>query len=125
MVNRKAFMRTLEVLAAILLVFIFVLVIIPMHIPASQPGGSLMPLSGIQHDEVFLACLADSNTPCIAQLVQQQLPPSYEGLIVLQKSLSEKQPTLPRQTLSVDTLYTIGNITHANTTIVTVYAWRK
>ena len=85
MVNKKAFMKTLEALIAVVLLLIFVTAIfilntspkkeeIPEDIKLSQDSI----LNKIETDSALRICLTNSNEPCIKTMITSSLPPTIE-----------------------------------------------
>ena len=86
MMDRKGFVKTIEVLIAIVMSFIFLVLIMP----ADQSYAykkTLGILPAFEDNQQFRGCVLDENEGCLADLIGPQVPPYLEYKILIMSKI--------------------------------------
>lgn len=125
MVGKKGYMRTLEVMLALVLTFAFVLYILPAPDSTVEKGVDAVLLSFID-DQSFRAeafnitsCINKGDATALNSLLDNSLPQGINYAICPEGTL----PTLPRKKVNAQSIYFAGNITNSTNKIIRLYYW--
>lgn len=119
--NKKGFMKTLEVVIAVLITFIFVIFIIPQSELGVKDKKKAI-LEELHSDPSFRSCALVRNTDCIIDAINDVLPATYDFKVLITSRPDEAIDDLPRKELYVDTFF-FAEVDQP--TIVKVYYWIK
>ena len=125
MVGKKAYMRTLEVILAMVLTFAFVLYIMPApdNTASDASDGILIGLieSGSFRESAgnMTGCAYKSDNTTLTRILDGTLPEHVNYAICPKGSL----PSLPRKKVKAESVYLTGNITAYDARIVRLYYW--
>lgn len=122
MVNKKAFMRTLEVVAAVVVTFIFVIYIIPQAEPIERRDQRIEILAQLKDNPDFLSCIAETDQDCISQILRENIPKKYDFEVLITSNPKESISDLPKKEVYVDSIFLVGS---PENTIVKVYYWLR
>ena len=121
MVNRRAFIRTLEAVLAVLVSYTFLVAIIPVGSDqAVTPNYHI--LNGFEQDETFRHCALSSNSSCIDAYVETQLPNDLEYRVIMTDDPDEV-PALPDTRVFSEHLFLAGNNTVYSPVIIKLFYW--
>ena len=125
MVNKNAYMRTLEAVIAIILTFAFILYIMPSNTFTIKEDTTNI-LIGLMNNEAFredaqnlTACAYKSQNESINQILDVELK-SYLNYAVCPQGIL---PELPRKRVNVESLYLTGNYTNTTNKVIKLYYW--
>jgi len=126
MVNKKAFMKTVEILLVIILSSIFLLVILPKQ-QQNTETKSTPYLIYLEQDPEFRNFI-NSNTRCYNSssneannFVKRYLPKEFDYILCS----GTKATNLPEKNVFVDSLFFSGNISNVEYKIIRLYYWAK
>ncbi|MBN2368800.1 hypothetical protein JXC34_07290 [Candidatus Woesearchaeota archaeon] len=123
--QKKAFMKTVEILMAIVITTIFLLVIIPKQSTLSRQASEayLVNLMDDENFRVFVtgntACFNSTSGQQINAMIARYLPNQYDYIVCSGARVTE----LPERNVFVDTLLIAGNITSIQPKVVRLYYW--
>ena len=118
MVNKKAFMRTLEVAIAAVITFIFVIYLIP-DFNQKNPDNSIDILSSLKSNPDFIRCSLSKDQPCVEGFIRSNLPARYDFKVLLTSDPKKAVDDLPTVQVYVDSLFLSGD----PNVIIKVYYW--
>ena len=121
--TKKGFWKTLEVLIAVLLTFIFVIVIIPRFTPSTSQETNLGVLQDLQKNPGFQACAVVLDQDCVNQYIREALPSRYGFKVLLSRDFNAQAKDLPATRIFVDSIIITGNATYANQSVVRLFYW--
>ena len=122
---KKAFIRTLEVLVAIVITFIFVIYIIPKNIPDQSKQEELQLLAKLSQNPDFRTCAINEDQACIKTFIDANIPKKYDYKISISKNPNDSPPELPLKQTFTDSLLISGTIEDYNPIIIKLYYWLK
>jgi len=123
MLDKKGYLRTMEVFLAFVATFIFVIYMMPSYISGDTPSESIN----------LLTPLADNirnceNVSCIKEIINNfdsDFAGKYAYEIDMGFNSSEIINNLPRKDIYIDSVYLTGNITDYNPRIIKLYYWKR
>lgn len=119
MFNKKAFLRTVEVMIAIVLALLFLTFMLQQKVPSKDKKN--LDLSALMDDDAFRACaLADNNT-CMREIVQSKIPRGYE--FAVNDSIYYTPET--RSDIYTESFLISGTLASLDVKEVRVYYWVK
>lgn len=126
MVNKKAFMKTIEILLVIILSTIFLLVILPKQQQITETKSTPY-LIYLEKDADFREFI-QSNTQCYnsssseaSKFIRRYLPQELDYILCS----GTKTTNLPEKNVFVDSLFFSGNISNVEYKIIRLYYWSK
>jgi len=120
--SKLAFLRTVEAVIAIGLMFIFLAAMTP--VPQSSVNRDVIhSLSVLEHDNAFRNCVL-SDADCVYDYVDPFIPDKYAYNITISSDPNYMLDSLPKDKyISSDSVLIAGNSTFYNATVVRVYYW--
>lgn len=123
MVGKKAYLKTLEVILALVFTFAFILYILPSH-DASVDEEAKKILIHLMDDDGFRE-QANNLTSCINRGDNQTINTYFDSTLYsyIEYYLCPQgmTPSLPRKKVNVESLYLTGNMTDSTQKIVKLY----
>ena len=120
--DRKAFMKTMEVFMAVLITFTFVIVFLPRDIPNADDQTHYL-LSNIEHNRDFRNCVLIENASCINATIDDVLQGRFEYTYTIFDTY-EDNPTIRQDTIRTYMWFFSGNETLYAPKIFKLYYWR-
>lgn len=122
--NKKAYLRTIEVSIAIILTFIIAYFLIPSSsIPSDIKSISILPV--LEQDPGFRNCVTNYDFNCTENYLRDFVPPQYDFAFDLTQDPDFSHANLPEQDIYTESIYMSGNINLYNPKIIKLYYWRK
>ena len=117
---KKGFMKTLEVVIAIMITFLFVLFIIPQSEFSGKKDKKIMVFEDLQNDPDFRTCVLARDQLCVYQFIDGVLPNTYDFKVLITSKPEETLDNLPKKELYVDSFF----FAHVDQPIIVkVYYW--
>ena len=130
--NKKAYIKTLEAVAAILIIYIFTTSILARNIvkEASVPKDIELTqesvLNEIQSSDYYRNCALSNNKNCINSLLQSSIKNNSYGYNFSICTVSICiVPSTPEKDVYANSLIVTANLTDYNTTSINLYIWRN
>ncbi len=126
MVNKKGFMKTIEILLVIVLSTIFLLVILPKHQQITETKSTPY-LIYLEKDPGFRDFIISSNecynssSAEASSFIEKYLPQELDFILCS----GTKATNLPEKNVFVDSLFFSGNISDVEYKTVRLYYWSK
>jgi len=124
--NKKAFMKTVEVVIVIVLTAVYMLTILPQNADISA-SPNIDYLSKLQTNNDFRK-LATQKQGCFDatdtdtnNIIGKYIPPDFEYKICFDATFS----ALPDKEVSAESIFFAGNETDINYKVVRLYAWAR
>lgn len=125
--NKKAYMRTLEMLLAFTITFLFVFFVLPRNTETQTDAEKLEMLSLIKNDITLRECIIDYNTSCVNESISRYFPDfliNYDYVIDISNNADFSVSGLPVQDVSIDSFFISGSSSY-NPRIIKVFYWKK
>ena len=124
MVNKKAFLRTMEAAIAVVLTFAVLFYFLP-KIPTAQTTPSQDVLSGLQYNDEFRSCALERNETCVNETVYDSLPALYRQSYIVKLTNDQNYiPELPAdKEVKTESLYIAASMTEYSPVIVKLFYW--
>jgi len=122
--NRKAYLRTIEMAIAIILTFTVAYYIFPR---ASTPAETqnLGILSVLEQKPEFRSCVANLNYNCTESFLRNYTPSNYDFAYDITEDPNQGHSGLPSEAINAESVYMAGDKDLYNPKIVKLYYWRK
>jgi hypothetical protein len=124
--EKKAFMKTIEVVAAIILTTIFMLYIIPQYTGTDKDEQKIIVLAHLERDDGYrdfvlrrVGCFNASDEYLVNDKVESFLPEAYNYKLCINAVATG----LPLQNIQLETQYISGNASVFKPKIVRLYYW--
>ncbi|MEM4336572.1 MAG: hypothetical protein QXG86_01040 [Candidatus Woesearchaeota archaeon] len=121
--KKKAYLRTIEALMAVLLTFLFVFFVFP----KSQTQVNKIEfgvLSTLENEETFRNCVLIADYNCTYTFLRRHIPQNYDFVFDINDNPGMFRTNLPEKNINTETLYIAGNITFYNPKFLRIYYWR-
>lgn len=117
--NKKGFVKILEVLLAVLITMAILMGI--QNAIKVDKEVKIINIRQFANDDTFRQCVIDKNATCVDEFLSDNLllQNSYEYVIAF-----DMVPSLPKQEVYVESAYIAGNKTDTTNTKVSIYYWR-
>jgi len=122
--NNKAFLRTMEMIFAAVITFVFISFVIPKAATVPEEN-KLSLLSIMAKDDNFRNCIISQNSDCIESKVREFIPEQYEFVYDVSEIPYSIMIGLPKKEIFVDSYFFSGNATAYKPIILKIYYWRK
>jgi len=123
---KKAFMKTFEVLIAIVLTLIFVILMVPKENTSELKGEGIKIMNLMEKYPDFISetiendgCFNRTSSNKLANLTEEYISGSYSYYICVDSAATN----LPNKRIYVDSVFMTGNITNYQHKIVRLYYW--
>jgi len=123
--NKKAYVRTVEVFIAVLITFIFITFIIPVEQPAVRTKQEINALHLLEEYEHFRSCSMMPDEQLAENCINATISPFIPKKFDYKLSVSDKTVELPEKQVYVESLFMAANITHYEPRIIRLYYWLK
>jgi len=122
--NKKAYLRTIEMTVAIIITFAVAYYIFP-KAPTPQGEASLNILQVLEQKPEFRSCVAAIDYNCTESFLRNYTPSNYEFAYDITEDPNQGHANLPEKKINTESVYISGNINLYNPKIVKLYCWRK
>ena len=122
MVNKKAYMRTLEAVIAIALTFIFLVIFIPEYTLTKSSEKNTNVLPSLYKNSGFRECVILKNTSCVNQSLSKPLA-GYTYTFNISSNPSDQAPILPPKRVFSESAFIAGNSSTYKPAIIRLYYW--
>ena len=121
--KKKGFVRTIEALIAIIMSFVFLVLIMPTDTQVSfkKDLGILAPF---EDDEIFRGCVLQDKDGCLNDYIKDFMPAHLEHKILITND-SNENIELPEKRVFVESLMFAGNISEYSPKIVKIFYWSR
>ena len=125
-INKKAAIRTIEVMIAVTLTLIFITYFLPTEEILKNRNTELPHLKTIYQDPIFRLCIAENNDSCIREYIELQILRSYGYNYTLEPTFG-KIPELPeRNRQAITFLFSSDeNSNQYKPVYFTLYYWKR
>ncbi|MBR9677455.1 hypothetical protein GOV04_04900 [Candidatus Woesearchaeota archaeon] len=124
--NKKAFLKTFEVLIAILLSFIFITFVMSGYKPQKPTTKNLEILQFYEHNTKFRNCAHQNNITCLNEFVNTTMPTNYNYTINITTITDSTIPAnLPNTNVKIDSIIIAGNYTEIDIIKIRLYYWNR
>ncbi len=123
MLNKKAYLRTLEAFMAVFITFVFVIYILPAYVTDDKLTESinlLTPLADELRDCNNVSCVESSIANFDPDFVKK-----YDYIINISSDPNVIVEGLPKKNIYTDSVYIVGNITNYEPRIIRIYYWER
>ncbi|MBI3034399.1 hypothetical protein HYY72_04515 [Candidatus Woesearchaeota archaeon] len=124
MVGKKGFLRTVEVVIAIAMTFIFLIVFIPEYASTKPALKNENALETLYKNPDFRACITSENSTCINQSLSKRLE-NYDYAFNISKSPDERSTNLPQKRIFSESAFISGNNSAYEPRIMRIYYWGR
>ena len=125
MKNKKAMLKTVEALIAIVLTLIFIVLVFSRAPATGTPKEELDMLKMLHVSDEFRNCAAADNLACISNHINDSMPRRYDFYVDMSPDPSGPPSGLPEKHIYRESLIIAGNTTHYNPQIIRLYYWIK
>ncbi len=122
---KKAFVKTLEAFIAVILTFVFIVVVLQRFNPGEKRVENVYIMSVLEQNVAFRACAIDQNQTCVESNVAALLPAKFGFNVSISSDPDHVLEGLPKKQIYVDSVYIAGNNTQYRPQIVKLYYWTK
>ncbi len=122
---KKAFIRTLEVLVAVVITFIFVVYIIPKNTSDQSNQEELQLLAKLSQNPDFRVCALNKDLACVNTYIKDNIPQKYDYKMDIIINPNQPLPDLPLKQIFTDSLLISGTLEEYNPTTIKLYYWLK
>lgn len=123
MVGKKGFMRTVEILVAVIITFMFIIFVIPKYIEFQREGPDLEILRILEDDDEFRGCVLEEDRACVNSKINDTIPMRYDYNFDVSEDPGVGRYDLPEKHIYVETTYIAGNETTYTPKTVKLYYW--
>ena len=126
MVNRKAYLRTLEVVFAILLTMsVLVFVFSGSKVPSDGVFSNIDVLGNLEFNPEFRGCVVDGNQSCVVGMVNNSLPALYRSSfsVAVTDDINYIPEDLPDKRVYANSVFIVGDVYNYSPKIVKLFYW--
>jgi len=123
--NKKAFLRTVEAVIAIIITFLVLVIIFPKNNISEYQKSSLNNLDLMKDDEILRNCIYLDNLSCVENIITNYLPASYEFQYLVTSNPNDFIYNLPKTRIYTKNLIFAGNNQVYDFRILKIYYWLK
>lgn len=120
--SKKGFMRTLEVVIAVLLTFSFSIFLIPHTSDSFQQEGINL---AITDNTQLRSCVLSRNVSCASDILETKIPSSYDYRVLISDTYASSASDLPNKDIFRFGYFYSANTTYYNPSFLTVLYWQK
>jgi len=128
MVDKKGYLKVIEVLIAFVLTYWFITFVITANIQKDDRDMEHpYPLRKVPIDTVR-NCIISSNTTCVDEALMEYNPGFdnlYEHTIIIMDRTDSPNVDLPDKKVFIDSRYISGNVTSYDPKVTRVYIWKR
>ncbi|MBW3023141.1 hypothetical protein KY308_03490 [Candidatus Woesearchaeota archaeon] len=122
--NKKSYLRTIEVMIAILVTFLFVYFVFPKS-QTPQENEQITVLKVLENNPDFRNCILGVEYGCVENYLKDYVPPNYDFVFDISEDVDVFRPNLPEKNINTETIYISGNTTEYSPKLLKLYYWRK
>ena len=123
--NKKAYVRTIEALAAIIITFLFIAYVVPKHSTAGVRESNIELLQFLEKNDDFRNCVFDEDEECASLIIEEYLDSKYDFEVSISNNPNFVKLGLPDKEIFVDSIYIAGSNTLYKPLIVKLYYWKN
>ncbi len=126
MVDKKGYLRTLEVSFAILLtISVLVFVFSRPQLATQEDIPQPNVLSNLEFNSEFRGCVLQNNESCTTSFINNSLPALYRGsfIVAVDEDVNFIPTDLPEKRIHTDSLILSGNIENYSPAVVKLFYW--
>ncbi|MBI2670870.1 hypothetical protein HYX18_02745 [Candidatus Woesearchaeota archaeon] len=129
--DKKAYIKTLEAIVAILLIYLFIAYLLKDNKPkqATAPIDIKLTqesiLKEIQSSNYYRNCVLINNSTCVNDLINSTIANKYNYAFSLCTKSQCYIPITPAKDVYLSSVIISANITDYSTTSINLYVWRK
>ncbi len=121
--NKKAFLRTVEVALAIIGTFLIAYLIFPgSSTPQETENLGILPV--LEQNPAFRKCVVSLNHTCMETFFEEYLPANYDFAYDVTENPEQVHANLPDKEAFSESVYVAGTIALYNPKIIKLYYWR-
>jgi len=121
--NKKAYLRTIEVVIAVIITFAFVYFVFPRS-QTPEEKVNLDVLKVLENNPGFRNCLMSDDYNCTASYLKDYVPKNYDFVFDISENPEIMRVNLPEKNINTETIYIAGNITLYSPKFLKIYYWR-
>jgi competence protein ComGC len=121
--NKKAYVKTIEMFIAIVMTFIFLVILIPRASQQDKQDVGTGILARLEQRDAFRSCVLLRDNSCLYDLVNNSLPRRYQFDITVSEDPSYKPVLNATENIYTDSVFIAGNDTMYNGTTVRLFYW--
>ena len=122
---KKAYVRTVEAMIAIVITFVFIAIIFPRIQLTGTRGENVHLLTTLEKREDFRNCVIKNNGTCVNSTIAAGLPLQFDYKFNISADPNVGAPVLPAKRVFADSVYVAGNASNRTDTIVRLYYFAK
>ena len=122
--NRKAYLRTIEVMIATIITFLFVYFVFPKS-QTPEEKIKLGVLKVLENNPDFRNCVITLSYNCTENYLNDYVPKNYGFVFDIAENPDIYRANLPEKSINTETIYIAGDINLYSPKIVKLYYWRK
>jgi len=126
--NKKAYVKTLEAVIALVLSFMFITYFVPIRSETEQRYPDLDVIHVLEQNPVFRTCVLKENYSCINSTFESYYPHvilDYDYRVNVSTDPRISGAELPRADVHSESLLIAGNDTYIYPKTVRIYYWLK
>ncbi len=123
--NKKAFLRTIEAVIAVVITFIVLVVIFPKNNISEYQKSSLNNLELMNDDENLRNCIYSDNLSCAESIIRNYLPNSYDFQYLITSNPNDFIYSLPKTKIHTTNIVFAGNNYIYDFRVLKIYYWLK
>ncbi|MBU0758194.1 MAG: hypothetical protein KKF44_09055 [Nanoarchaeota archaeon] len=124
--SKKAYLKTVEVMIAIVFAFTFLLYFLPKFAGVQNVEKSENVLKHLEHDNVFrdfvisnTGCINKTDNSSVISQIEEYLPDVYDYRFCINDRIYD----LPPKKVLIDTVFIAGNLSDYSPSVVRLYYW--
>ena len=131
MVNKKAYIRTLEAVVAILILYLVMTSVLSKNktttasVPKDIELTQSLILDEIENNDYYRSCVLMKDYFCLGDFINNTLKARYSYNLTLCTKDNCMYPETPSKEIYAKSIIISSNITRYNTTSVNLFLWRK
>jgi hypothetical protein len=124
-ISKKAMMKTVEVFMAMMITFIFLMIILPSASRNSNNDSYDNLFRNLEFDDLFRSCVLIEDETCIDSIIERSFYGYYQYDYEILDSISENSivTNLPKKQVQIYSIVISGNYTSYNPKIFRLYYW--
>jgi|GEM_PF-2910895 len=125
MKNKKAFLRTVEAVIAVILTFLLLVILFPQKGISEFKTDNLKNINIIQYDPDLRGCIYSDNLTCVENIIPNYIPNSYDYDYLLSTNPNDFIYNLPKEQIYTKTLVFAGYNQIYDFRVLKIYYWLK
>ena len=124
--NKKAYLRTLEVVFAVLLTMsVLIYVFSRGNVGSDDVFSNIHVLENLEFNEDFRSCVNSDNITCVSTMVNSSLPLAYRNSFVVSitDDMNFIPENMPDKRVYADSVFIAGSVENYSPRIVKLFYW--